>query len=133
LLLDLPTCASIDVLYAWSFSYAASVMMTHNCCILPETPPVWVMKSFWLGYDCPMVSPMSSFSVVSSSSSIFSHVFSAVAKLTGEFTSLEEPTNDPDIVLVLLADGPSFVRSEGRIKLENLTQKLRLPIVNFVF
>jgi hypothetical protein len=64
-------------------------MITHNCCILLEAPPVWVMKSFWQGYDWPTVSPMSSFSVVSSSSSIFPHVFSAVAKLTDEFTSLE--------------------------------------------
>jgi hypothetical protein len=47
------------------------VMMTHSCCILPETPPVWVMKSFWLGYDWPTVSSMSSFSVISSNSSIF--------------------------------------------------------------
>jgi hypothetical protein len=35
----------------------------------------------------------------------------SAAKLTGEFTSLEEPTDDPDveIVLILLADGPDFV------------------------
>jgi hypothetical protein len=65
--------------------------------------------------------------------SIFSPVFSAVAKLTGEFTLLEEPTDDPDIVLVFVADGSSFFGSEGRIELENLTQKLRLPIVNSVF
>jgi hypothetical protein len=71
--------------------------------------------------------------MVSSSSSIFSPVFSAVAKLIGEFTSLEEPTDDVDIVLVLLADGPSFVGSEGRIELENPTRKLRLPIVSSVF
>jgi hypothetical protein len=65
----------------------------------------------------------------------FPLVFSAAAKLTGEFTSLEEPTNDPDIVivLVLLADGSSFVGSERRVELENLTQKLRLPIVNSIF
>jgi hypothetical protein len=81
------------------------------------------------------VPPMSSSSIVLSSSSIFPLVFSAVAKLTGEFTSLEEPTNDPDtvIVLVLLTDESSFVGSEGQIELENLTQKLRLPIVNSIF
>jgi hypothetical protein len=78
---------------------------------------------------------MSSFSVVSSSSLIFSPVFSAVAKLTGEFTSLEEPTDNPDIVtvLILLAGGSSFVGSEGRIVPKSLTQKLRLPIVNSIF
>jgi hypothetical protein len=63
----------------------------------------------------------------------FSPVFSAVAKLTDEFTSLEEPTDDLDIVLVLLTDGPSFVGSKGRIELNNPTRKLRLPIVSSVF
>jgi hypothetical protein len=55
-------------------------------------------------------------------------------KLTDEFTSLEEPTDDPDIVivLVLLADGSGFGGSERRVELENLTQKLRLPIVNSI-
>jgi hypothetical protein len=65
---------------------------------------------------------------------IFPLVFSVAAKLTGEFTSLEEPTDDPDIVivLVLLADGSDFIRSERRVKPENPTQKLRLPIVNYI-
>jgi hypothetical protein len=65
----------------------------------------------------------------------FSPVFSAVAKLTDEFTSLEEPTDDPNImtVLILLADGSSFVGSERRIVPESLTQKLRLSIVNSIF
>jgi hypothetical protein len=78
---------------------------------------------------------MSSFFVVSSNSSIFPPVSSAVAKLTGEFTSLEEPTDNPDIVivLILLADESSFVGSEGRIEPESPTQKLRLPIVNSIF
>jgi hypothetical protein len=78
---------------------------------------------------------MSGFSMLSSSSLIFLLVFSAAAKLTGEFTSLEEPTDDPDIVivLVLLADGSGFVGSERRVELKNLTQKLRLPIVNSIF
>jgi hypothetical protein len=35
---------------------------------------------------------------------IFPLVFSVVAKLTGEFTSLEEPTDDPDAV----SDCPGF-------------------------
>jgi hypothetical protein len=65
----------------------------------------------------------------------FSPVFSAVVKLTGEFTSLEEPTDDPDIVtvLILLADGSNFIGFEGRIIPESPTQKLRLPIVNSIF
>jgi hypothetical protein len=44
-------------------------------------------------------------------------------RLTGEFTSLEEPTDDPDIVivLVLLADGPDFAESERRVKPEGPT------------
>jgi hypothetical protein len=51
------------------------------------------------------------------------------------FTSLEEPTDDLDIVIVfaLLADGSGFAGSERQIKLENSTQKLRLPIVNSIF
>jgi hypothetical protein len=38
-------------------------------------------------------------------------------KLTGEFTSLEEPTDDSDmaIVVVFSADGSDFVGSERRI------------------
>jgi hypothetical protein len=44
-------------------------------------------------------------------------MISAVAKLTGEFASLEEPTNDSDIAIVLvsLADGSGFAGSERRI------------------
>jgi hypothetical protein len=45
-------------------------------------------------------------------------MFSVVAKLTGEFTSLEDPTDDSDIaiVAVLFADGSNFVESERRIE-----------------
>jgi hypothetical protein len=41
-------------------------------------------------------------------------MFFIVAKLTGEFISLGEPTDDSDIavVVVLLADGSDFVKSE---------------------
>jgi hypothetical protein len=72
--------------------------------------------------------------MVSSSSSIFSPVFSAVVKLTGEFTWLEEPTDDPDtvIVLVLLVDGSGFVKSERRVEPKDPTQKLTLPIVKSI-
>jgi hypothetical protein len=72
--------------------------------------------------------------MVLSSSSIFSPVFSAVVKLTGEFTSLEEPTDDPDsvIVLVSLAEGSSFTGSERRVEPEDPTQHFRLPIVRSI-
>jgi hypothetical protein len=58
-------------------------------------------------------------------------MLSVVAKLTGEFTSLEEPTDDSDIaiVVVLSADGSDFVRSERRIDPKEPTRKLRLPII----
>jgi hypothetical protein len=41
-------------------------------------------------------------------------MFSIVAKLTGEFSSLEEHSDDSNIaiVTVLLADGSDFVESE---------------------
>jgi hypothetical protein len=60
---------------------------------------------------------------VSSNSSSFFYKFSVAARLTGEFTSLEEPTDDPDlaIVLVLLADGPNFTGSERRVEAEGPT------------
>jgi hypothetical protein len=47
-----------------------------------------------------------------------SSIFSVVVKLTGEFTSLEEPTNYSDIVAVTVfpVDGPDFVGSERRIE-----------------
>jgi hypothetical protein len=52
--------------------------------------------------------------MVSSSSSIFPSIFYAVAKLTGEFTLLEEPTDDSDIAIVLvsLANRSNFAGSE---------------------
>jgi hypothetical protein len=61
-------------------------------------------------------------------------MFSAVVKLTSEFTSLEEPTDDPDtvIVLALLADGSGFAGSERRVEPEDPMRKLRLPIVNSI-
>jgi hypothetical protein len=55
-------------------------------------------------------------------------------RLTGEFTSLEEPTDDPDIVILsaLLADGPDFVASKRRVEPEGPTQNLKLPIVSSI-
>jgi hypothetical protein len=63
-----------------------------------------------------------------------SSIFSIVAKLTGEFTSLEEPTDDSDIaiVAVLHADGSNFIGSERRIDPKEPTRKLRLPIVRSI-
>jgi hypothetical protein len=60
------------------------------------------------------------FCPVSSSSSNFSCRFYVAAKLTGEFASLEEPIDDPDVVIlsVLLADGTEFVGSERRVEPE---------------
>jgi hypothetical protein len=73
--------------------------------------------------------------MVLSSSAIFSSGISVVAKLAGEFASLEEPTDDSDIAIVLasLADGSGFTGSERRIEPKDPTQKLRLPIVNSIF
>jgi hypothetical protein len=61
-------------------------------------------------------------------------MFSIVAKLTGEFTSLEEPTDDSDIVIVtvLLADRFDFVESERQIEPKDTTQKFRLPILRSI-
>jgi hypothetical protein len=57
---------------------------------------------------------------------------SASAKLIGEFTSLEEPSDDSNIATILgsLADGSGFVGSERRIEPSDPTQKFRLLIVN---
>jgi hypothetical protein len=58
------------------------------------------------------------FRPVSSGSSNFSYRFSVAARLTGEFASLEEPTDDPDlaIILVLFLDGPDFAGSERQVE-----------------
>jgi hypothetical protein len=65
---------------------------------------------------------------------IFSPIFSVVAKLTGEFTLLEEPTDDSDIaiVAVFLADGSNYIESERRIEPKELTRKFRLLIVRSI-
>jgi hypothetical protein len=56
------------------------------------------------------------------------------SKLTGEFTLLEEPTDDFDIVIVLVshADGSGFARSERRIEPNDSMQKFRLLIVSCI-
>jgi hypothetical protein len=55
-------------------------------------------------------------------------------RLTDEFTSLEEPTDDLDTVIlsVLLADGPDFVGSERRVEPEGPMWKLKLPNVSSI-
>jgi hypothetical protein len=55
--------------------------------------------------------------MISSSPAIVSFVFSFSSKLTGKFTSLEEPTDDFDHAAdaVFPADRPDLVRSERRI------------------
>jgi hypothetical protein len=72
--------------------------------------------------------------MVSSSSSIFSSIFSVGVKLTGEFISLEEPIDDSDtaIVVVLSADGSDFDGSERRIDPMEPTRKLRLSIIRSI-
>jgi hypothetical protein len=68
------------------------------------------------------------------SSLIFSYLFSIVAKLTDKFASLEEPTDDSDIAIVMVfpADGSDFVKSERRVEPKEPTQKFRLPIVRSI-
>jgi hypothetical protein len=72
--------------------------------------------------------------MVSSPSANFLSSVSISAKLTGEFTLLEEPSDDSEIVSVLdlLADGPDFAGSEKRIEPSNPMQKFRLPIVKSI-
>jgi hypothetical protein len=59
---------------------------------------------------------------------------SSVAMRLTEFTSLEEPTDDPDIVILsaLLADGPDFAGSKRQVEPEGPTEKLKLPIVSSI-
>jgi hypothetical protein len=72
--------------------------------------------------------------MISLSSLIFSSLFSVQAKLTGEFTSLEEPTDDSDTVIVAVfsADGSDFIESERQVKPKEPTRKFRLSIVRSI-
>jgi hypothetical protein len=56
-------------------------------------------------------------------------------KLTGEFTSLQEPTDDSDIVIFLfwLVDESSFAGFERRVKPKDLTRMFRLLIIKSIF
>jgi hypothetical protein len=60
-------------------------------------------------------------------------VFFVDLVLTGEFASLDEPTDASRVVriIVSLADRPDFTRSEGQTEPDDQMQKLRLPIVRF--
>jgi hypothetical protein len=70
--------------------------------------------------------------MVSSPPAIFPS--SVSAKLTGEFTLLEEPSDYSDIATVLgsLADRAGFVGSERRIEPSDPMQKFRLSIVKCI-
>jgi hypothetical protein len=59
---------------------------------------------------------------------------SASAKVIGEFTSLEELSDDSDIATVSgsLADGSGFIRSKRRIEPSDPTRQFRLPIVKSI-
>jgi hypothetical protein len=54
--------------------------------------------------------------------------------LTGEFTSLDEPTKVSVVatIVVVPADEPDFIGSERRIEPRDLTQKLKLPIIRSI-
>jgi hypothetical protein len=73
--------------------------------------------------------------MISSSSAIMSFIFFVGTKLTGKFTSLEEPTDDSDFAAdaVFPANGPDFIGSERQIDPKEPTQKLRLPIVRSIY
>jgi hypothetical protein len=56
----------------------------------------------------------------------------AFSKLTGEFISLEEPSDDSNVSSVsgLLADGYGFIESERRDEPDGLMRMLKLPMVS---
>jgi hypothetical protein len=100
-------------------SSAALVMMTHNWCMLLEMPLLLLAKSLGLSTAASTMV----FCPVLSGSSNFSYRFSVAAKLTGEFASLEEPTDDLDlaIISVLLVTGPDFAGPERQVEPEGPT------------
>jgi hypothetical protein len=61
-------------------------------------------------------------------------MLSIIWKLTDEFTSLEEPTDDSDIAIIAVfaADGSDSIGSERRIEPKEPMRKFRLPIVRFI-
>jgi hypothetical protein len=61
-------------------------------------------------------------------------MFSIIVKLIGEFTLLQEPTDDSDItaVVVFPADELDSVGYERRIEPKEPTQKFKLPNVRSI-
>jgi hypothetical protein len=61
-------------------------------------------------------------------------VIDAFAKLIGEFTSLEEPSDDSSVSFVsgLFADGSGFVESERRDEPDDPIMMLKLPVVSSI-
>jgi hypothetical protein len=72
--------------------------------------------------------------LISSSSSTVLSLFFVGLKLTGEFTSLEEPTKAFNFAAeaVFTVDGPEFMRSEMRTEPRDPMRKLRLLIVRSI-
>jgi hypothetical protein len=62
------------------------------------------------------------------------YAIGAFPKLTGKFTSLEEPSDDSNITSIsgLLTDESGFVESERRDEPDGPTKMLILPIVNSI-
>jgi hypothetical protein len=58
----------------------------------------------------------------------------AFSKLTGEFTSLEEPSDDSNVFSVsgLFVDGSGFAESEKRDEPDDPIMMLKLPMVNSI-
>jgi hypothetical protein len=77
-------------------------------------PLLSMAKSLELSRVLVAASSVSGFPRVLSNSSSFSFIHPIAVRLTGEFTSLEEPTDDLDAVIlsVLFADGPDFIGPE---------------------
>jgi hypothetical protein len=94
-----------------------------------ETPLLPTAKSLALLCAWHALSSESKFSRILSPSAI-----GVFPKLTGEFTSLEEPSDDSNItfVLGLLADESGFVKSERRDEPDGPMKMLKLPIVNSI-
>jgi hypothetical protein len=91
--------------------------------MLLETLLLLLAKSLKLSCGLSIVTSTSGFpQVLSNSSSSFCR-FSVAAGLTGEFASLEELTDDPNlaIVSVLFVDGPDFAGSERQVEPEGPT------------
>jgi hypothetical protein len=83
-------------------------------------PLLPLAKSLDLSHGLSIAASAMIFHSISSGSLNFSCRFSIAVRLTGEFASLEEPTDDPDlaIISVLLVDGPDFAGFERQVEPE---------------